>query len=131
MHRTYDVVCVTTDSSTAGTASARTEELARLARVALIVAAQRRTTLTVRELEVAIGVGVGELRPVLHLVLTQLADQCVAEQMPSLPALVINAQTGAPGHGWPSCDAAWFSEAQRVFRRWGGGPDRPSLRHAN
>jgi hypothetical protein len=131
MHRTYDVDSVTTDAAVAGAAKPTdTRELTRLARVALIVAAQRRTTLTVRELGLAIGISGVELRPVLHLVLTELAEQCVAEQMPSLPALVINAQTGAPGHGWPSCNAAWFSEAQQVFRRW-GGPDRPGLRRAN
>ena len=98
---------------------AETDDLTRLAKVALIVAAQRRTTLTVGELGAAMGIDGDELRQVLDPVLAQLADQCLAEQMPLLPALVINTQTGGPGHGWPSCNAEWFSEAQRVFRLWG------------
>jgi hypothetical protein len=97
-----------------------TDDLARLARVALIVAAQRRTTLTARELGHAIGVDDVELRLALHDVLTRLAEECAAERMPSLPALVINTPAGAAGHQWPSCDAAWFAETQRVFRAWGG-----------
>lgn len=114
----------TTESALADVVEdACTDDLTRLARVALIVAAQRRTTLTVRELGAAMGVDRGELGQVLDLVLARLADQCAAERMPSLSALVIHA-TGAPGHGWPSCDAEWFSEAQRVFQMW-GTPGRP------
>jgi hypothetical protein len=95
------------------------DELTRLARVALIVAAQRRATLTVKELGAAIGASEVEFRRVLPEVLAQLAEQCAAERMPALTALVINPQTGAPGHVWPSCNAEWFSEVQRTFRRWG------------
>jgi hypothetical protein len=102
---------------------AQTDDLTRLAKVALIVAAQRRTTLTVGELGAAIGIDCDELRQVLDLVLRQLANECLAGEMPLLPALVINTQTGGPGHGWPSCNAEWFSEAQRVFRVW-GNPSR-------
>lgn len=102
----------------------KTFDLTRLAKVALIVAAQRRTTLTVKELGAAMSIDGDELRQVLDLVLAQLADECLAEEMPLLPALVINTQTGGPGHGWPSCNADWFSEAQRVFRVWGGNPGR-------
>jgi hypothetical protein len=119
------VVVTTIESALADVlGDAETDDLARLARVALIVAAQRRTTLTVKELSAAMGVDGMELRQVLDLVLARLADQCAAERMPALPALVINAQTGAPGHGWPSCNADWFSEAQRVFHMW-GSPRRP------
>src|SRR5262245_9080779 len=103
---------------------ADTDDLTRLARAALIVAAQRRTTLTVKELEAAMGIDGLELRSLLDLVLAPLASQCAAEGMPSLAALVINTRTGAPGHGWPSCNAEWFAEAQRAFRVW-GNPRRP------
>ncbi|HYJ68522.1 MAG TPA: hypothetical protein VEX15_12780 [Nocardioidaceae bacterium] len=96
-----------------------TAELTRLVRVALIVAAQRRATLTVRELGAAIGVDDVEFRRVLPEVLALLAEQCAAERMPALTALVINPQTGAPGHIWPNCNADWFSEVQLAFRRWG------------
>jgi hypothetical protein len=96
-----------------------TEELTRLSRVALIVAAQRRATLTVKELGAAIGASDVELRRFLPEILAQLAEQCAAERMPALTALVINGQTGAPGHVWPSCNADWFSEVRRAFRRWG------------
>lgn len=116
---------VTTEPALADfTYETKTDDLARLARVALIVAAQRRTTLTVGELGAAMGIDGDELRQVLDLVLAQLAEECLAEQMPLLPALVINTQNGGPGHGWPSCNAEWFSEAQRVFRMW-GSPSRP------
>jgi hypothetical protein len=101
-----------------------TDDLTRLARVALIVAAQRRTTLTVKELGAAMGIDGVELGSALDLVLAQLAYQCAEEHMPSLPALVIDAQTGAPGHGWSSCDAEWFEEAKRAFHVW-GNPRRP------
>jgi hypothetical protein len=96
-----------------------TDDLARLARVALIVAAQRRTTLTRKELGAAMGIDGIEPNLALDLVLAELASQCAAERMPSLPALVIDAQTGVPGHGWSSCDAEWFEEAKRAFRMWG------------
>jgi hypothetical protein len=96
------------------------DDLARLARAALIVAAQRRTTLSARELGAAIGLNGIELAEVLRLVLARLAEQCADEQMPALPALVT-------GHVEASCDAAWFSEAKQVFRRW-GRPDRPVAR---
>lgn len=106
-----------------------TDDLTRLAKVALIVAAQRRTTLTVKELGSAMGIDGVELSLVLDLILAQLADQCAAERTPSLPALVINARTGAPGHGWPSCNAEWFEETKRVFRVW-GNPRRPLAQRA-
>ncbi len=115
-----DVVSVTIEPLLADPISqTETDDLARLARVALIVAAQRRTTLTTRELGAAMGIDGIELSLVLDLVLAELASQCAAERMPSLPALVIDAQTGVPGHGWSSCDADWFEEAKRAFRVWG------------
>lgn len=94
-------------------------ELTRLARVALIVAAQRRATLTVRELAAALGASDAELESALPEILAQLDAQCEAERVPTLTALVINPKTGAPGHVWSSCNAEWFSEVQRAFRWWG------------
>lgn len=99
------------------------DDLTRLARPALIVAAQRRTLLTYKELGAAIGVtGVG-LSHHLRCVLDRLSVECAGEGMPSLAALVVNSQTGAPGAGWSGGDVPWHAEVQRVFNRW-GDPDR-------
>ncbi|GAB2646804.1 hypothetical protein GCM10009743_23080 [Kribbella swartbergensis] len=95
------------------------EDLTRLARPALIVAAQRRTLLTYKELGAAIGVtGVG-LSHHLRYVLDRLSEQCAAEGMPSLASLVVNSSTGAPGAGWTDGAVPWHAEVQQVFRRWG------------
>jgi len=46
-------------------------------------------------------------------VLEQLANECHNVGEPPITALVVNAQTGAPGAGW-------HADVQRVFRYWAG-----------
>lgn len=95
----------------------RSAEVAQ-ARAALIMAAQRRSIVTYRELGRAIGIDGINLRNQLRHVLDDLSLDCADRGEPSLPALVVNAITGAPGAGWSDGRKPWHAEVQQVFRRW-------------
>jgi hypothetical protein len=102
-------------------------EIVRLARAAFIVAALRRLLMTYKELGVAIGVGGVALRNEIRHVLDELSEQCISAREPSLVALVVNAQTGAPGEGWTDGSKPWHAEVQQNFRYWAkrsGASDR-------
>lgn len=51
-------------------------------------------------------------------VLEQLANECHEVGEPPMTALVVNAQTGAPGAGWHGNGEPWHADVQRVFRYW-------------
>lgn len=54
----------------------------------------------------------------MRLVLERLASECADQHEPPLTALVVNAQTGAPGAGWHGNGEPWHADVQRVFRHW-------------
>ncbi len=88
------------------------------ARAALIMAALRRSIVTYKELGFAIGLKDIELRNEMRHVLDQLANECYNVGEPPMRALVVNAQTGAPGAGWHGNGEPWHADVQRVFRYW-------------
>ena len=88
------------------------------ARAALIMAALRRSIVTYKELGYAVGLKDIELRNEMRLVLERLASDCADQDEPPLTALVVNAQTGAPGAGWHGNGEPWHADVQRVFRHW-------------
>lgn len=88
------------------------------ARAALIMAALRRSIVTYKELGFAIGLKDIELRNEMRLVLEQLAIDCEQAGEPPMTALVVNAQSGAPGAGWHGNGEPWHADVQRVFRYW-------------
>lgn len=88
------------------------------ARSALIMAALRRSIVTYKELGHAVGLKDIELRNEMRLVLEQLANDCKDANEPALTALVVNAQSGAPGAGWHGNGEPWHTDVQRVFRLW-------------
>lgn len=92
------------------------------ARAALIMAALRRSIVTYKELGHAIGLKDIELRNEMRLVLEQLAVECDKNGEPPMTALVVNAQTGAPGAGWHGNGEPWHADVQRVFRHWANRP---------
>lgn len=95
------------------------DDLARLARAALIVAAQRRSLLTYGDLGQAIGWD--PAMPLSHhmkRILDRVSQTCIAAKEPSLAALVVNGTTGKPGDGWVDGGKGWHWEAQRCFRTW-------------
>lgn len=95
----------------------RTAEVAQ-ARAALIMAAMRRTIVTYGELGKAIGIeGVGVFYELRH-VLDDLSDDCINRGEPSLAALIVNKDTGAPGSGWTDGARPWHTEVQKVFQYW-------------
>ncbi len=98
----------------------RSEVVAR-ARAALIMAAMRRSIVTYGELGRCIGLEGIALRNEMRHVLDDLSDQCIADNEPSLAALVVNASTGAPGQGWEDGNKPWHGEVQAVFRKWAEG----------
>lgn len=95
----------------------RTESVLR-ARAALIIAARRRSLVTYRELGLAIDMTGVDLRNQLRHVLDDLSDHCSERSEPSLAALVVNSQTGAPGRGWTDDSRPWHAEMQKVFTHW-------------
>jgi hypothetical protein len=88
------------------------------ARAALIMAALRRSIVTYKEFGFAIGLKDIELRNEMRYVLEQLANECHNVGEPPITALVVNAQTGAPGAGWHGNGEPWHADVQRVFRYW-------------
>lgn len=50
----------------------------------------------------------------------QLAIDCEKNDEPPMTALVVNAQTGAPGARWHGNGEPWHADVQRVFRYWTG-----------
>jgi hypothetical protein len=98
--------------------SEKRREQVQQARSALIMAAMRRSIVTYGELGKAIGLNGVALRNTMRHVLDELSIQCAETGEPSLTALVVNAQTGAPGAGWQDGAAPWHTEVQQVFRHW-------------
>lgn len=98
-------------------ASNKYEDLARLARAALVIAAKRRSLVTYTELGDAIGMsGVAlshEMRRVLDLISVQDRE---AGRSWTLAALVVNQDTGEPGAGWSNGKRPWPSEVQQAFK---------------
>lgn len=90
----------------------------RQARSALIVAAMRRSVVTYGELGKALGMEGVALRNEMRHILDDLSEDCIARDEPSLAALVVNQETGAPGRGWHDGGVPWYTEIQAVFRRW-------------
>lgn len=86
----------------------------------MIIAAQRRSIVTYKELGEAIGVEGVNLRNQMRHVLDDLSDDCADRGEPSLAALFVNATTGALGQGWVDGAKPWHAEVQQVFRRWAG-----------
>ena len=78
--------------------------------------------LTVGKLDKELGFAIGlkdiELRNEMRHVLEQLANECHDVGEPPITALVVNAQTGAPGAGWHGNGEPWHADVQRVFRFW-------------
>ena len=96
----------------------RTAEVA-LARAALVVAAMRRSLLTYGELGRAIGFEGVALRNELRHVLDDLSADCIARREPSLAALVVNQDTGAPGQGWHDGPGmTWAAEVRDCYTHW-------------
>lgn len=95
------------------------DDLARLARPALITACMRRSTMTYGELARAIDLD-PKLPPSHHLnkVLARVSTDCDARGEPSLAVLVINQRTGEPGPGFTRGKDPWHTETRRCFNRW-------------
>lgn len=95
------------------------DDLARLARPALITACMRRSTMTYGELGRAI-----DLNPRLPInqhinrVLDRVSQDCIARDEPSLAVLVVNEKSGQPGPGFRKGKDEWFTETRRCFDRW-------------
>lgn len=87
------------------------------ARSALIVAV-RRSLLTYGELGRAIGLGGIALSHEMRHDLDDVSDHCQTAGEPSLAALVVNADSGAPGQGWTNGIRPWHAEVQAAFRAW-------------
>lgn len=82
-------------------------------RAALIIAAQRRSTVTYQELSTAIdGLFV---RQALGRPLDLLSEDCVRRGEPSLAALVVKNSTGRVGSAFVGDDG---SQRELCFRRW-------------
>ncbi|MBM0229239.1 hypothetical protein [Micromonospora sp. ATA51] len=88
------------------------------ARAALILAARRRSLVTYKELGLAIGMTGVSLSHHMGRVLDELSDVCIEAGEPSLAALVVKSDTGAPGKGFDDGGVPWHSEVQEVFRYW-------------
>lgn len=84
------------------------------------MAAMRRSIVTYTELGHAVGLSGIELRNEMRHVLDDLSDDCADRDEPSLAALVVNQQTGAPGSGWVDGSMPWHADVQQVFRKWTG-----------
>lgn len=90
------------------------EAVTRL-RSALIVASQRRSTLTYGEASAAID----EIHPARGLgrALDLLSQDCIERKEPSLAALVVQSTSGAVGGGFKGNAQA---ERERCYKHWGG-----------
>lgn len=90
------------------------EAVTRL-RSALIVASQRRSTLTYGEASAAID----EIYPARGLgrALDLLSQDCIERKEPSLAALVVQSTSGAVGGGFKGNAQA---ERERCYKHWGG-----------
>ena len=95
------------------------DDLARLARPALIAACMRRSTMTYGELSRAIDLpGNVPINQHLNRVLDRVSDECDARHEPSLAVIVVNEKTGMPGPGFRKGKTEWFTETRRCFDRW-------------
>jgi hypothetical protein len=88
------------------------------ARAALILAARRRSLVTYKELGLAIGMTGVSLSSHMGRVLDELSDICIEAGEPSLAALVVRSDSGAPGKGFDDGGVPWHTEVQGVFRYW-------------
>jgi hypothetical protein len=78
----------------------------------------RKTTVTYKELGLTVEIeGVG-LAHHLPKVLNEVSARCEAQGEPSLAALVVNADTGAPGSGWTDGAVPWHTEIRRLYDYW-------------
>ncbi len=82
------------------------------------MAARRRSLVTYKELGLAIGMTGVSLSHHMRHVLDDLSGLCIAAGEPSLAALVVNSETGAPGKGFEKGGVPWHTEVQEVFRHW-------------
>lgn len=82
------------------------------------MAARRRSLVTYKELGLAIGMTGVSLSHHMRHVLDGLSQLCEEGGEPSLAALVVNSETGAPGKGFGEGAVPWHTEVQEVFRHW-------------
>ncbi|MGR6320777.1 hypothetical protein Q2K19_21890 [Micromonospora soli] len=88
------------------------------ARGGLIMAARRRSLVTYKALGLAIGISDVALSHHMRHVLDDLSDLCIEAGEPSLAALVVNSESGAPGKGFEEGDVPWHTTVQEIFRYW-------------
>lgn len=92
--------------------------LAPLARAALIMAAQRRTTATFSEVAVCVGLYNELRRDLMHYVLLLVEHICREADEPSLTALVVHPGDGRPCYGTSDQYSDWHVEVHACFDRW-------------
>ncbi|GAA0970003.1 hypothetical protein GCM10009562_05130 [Nocardioides aquaticus] len=92
--------------------------LAPLARAALIMAAQRRTTATFSEVAVCVGLYDEVRRDLMHYVLLLVEHICREADEPTLTALVVHPGDGRPGYGTSDQYPDWHIEVYACFDWW-------------